>query len=56
MTSQEAFKHTCKPGYWLWNFADADQPQDWREVVTPLDNSNKLFGYDQDEFMAKQYK
>jgi hypothetical protein len=28
----------------------------WREVVRPHNTDGKLFGYDEQEFMAKQYK
>jgi len=47
-----------RAGYW-WHNETQDtmaEFQTWLEVVAPLDNNNKLFGYDQAEFLAKQYK
>jgi len=45
-------------GYW-WHNETKDtmaEFQIWREVVQPLEANSKLFGYDQAEFLAKQYK
>lgn len=56
MTSREAFRHTCRPGYWLRNIAPLGEPPDWREEVQPQRDMGRLFGYDRDEFMAKQYR
>lgn len=61
MTTQEMMKAKAKPGYWFVNIAPIDQPQNWVEQVMPPDvNPNgydgKLFGYDEKEFLAKQYK
>lgn len=56
MTSQEAMKYTCKPGYWLWNVAKVDETPNWQEQVKPYESLDTLFGYDRAMFMAKQYK
>jgi hypothetical protein len=59
MTSQEAMRHTCKPGHRLQNVANVDETPDWREVPQPPHcdpNRFELFGYEQSEFLAKQYK
>ena len=49
-------KAKAKPGYWFVNVANVDQPQDWQEQVKPYESSGLLFGYEEKEFMAKQYK
>ena len=59
MTSQEMMKAKAKPGYHfvnVANVANVDQPQDWQEQVKPYEASGLLFGYEEKEFMAKQYK
>lgn len=56
MTSKEAMKHKCRPGYWLENVAPLGETPDWREVVAPIPDDGKLFGYDAREFMSRQYK
>lgn len=56
MTSKEAFLHQCKPGYWLENVAPLGSPPDWVERVQPQTPDNKLFGYDEKEFLQKQYR
>jgi hypothetical protein len=56
MTSQEARTHVCKPGYWLKDVSELGEKPDWREVVMPQPESNRLFGYEVSEFLAKQYK
>lgn len=56
MTTQEMMKAKAKPGYWFVNVANVDQPQDWQEQVKPYEASGLLFGYEEKEFMAKQYK
>ena len=56
MTSQEAFKFKCAPGMWLVNIAKVDEPQNWVEQPLPHDQTGKLFGYDEKEFMRRQYK
>lgn len=60
MTSQEMMKSKHKPGYWFENIAPLGKKPDWREVVKPFNGDEngdpKLFGYDVNEFMAKQYK
>ena len=56
MTSQEMMKATAKPGYWWVNVANVDQPQNWQEQVKPHESRGLLFGYEEKEFLAKQYK
>lgn len=60
MTSQEAFRHQCKPGYWLANTAPLGTPPDWREQPMPpghdRPHERTLFGYDEHAFMQRQYK
>lgn len=59
MTSQEAFKYKCKPGYWLENVATLGEGQDWQEKIEPptVDvTDSRLFGYERDTFLAKQYR
>jgi hypothetical protein len=47
-----------KPGYCWSNIAPLGSDPEWVEIVSPLDDTNagKLFGYDTDVFMRKQYK
>lgn len=67
MNSQEMMKAACPKGFIFSNVADIDKPQNW--VLTEKPNGwdeegnpnhpmyeNKLFGYDQKEFMKRQYK
>ena len=56
MTSKEAMRHTCKPGYWLENIAPLGELPDWQERVAPIPESGLLFGYEERAFLAKQYK
>lgn len=67
MTSQEMMKSHAPDGFIFQNVAAVDEPQDWVLTKKPagfdVDGDpngptyrNKLFGYDQTEFMAKQYK
>lgn len=56
MTSAEMIKATHKPGYWWVNISPLGSKPNWQEQVKPLPSGNTLFGYDVDEFMAKQYK
>jgi hypothetical protein len=45
-----------KPGYWWVNVAQIAQKPVWVEQVAPAIADDRLFGYDRDEFMAKQYR
>lgn len=60
MTSKESRSHTCKPGNWLWNIAPLGEAPDWQEQAMPdivdINSALTLFGYEQKEFMRKQYK
>lgn len=59
MTSKEIRKHICKPGYWLENVSPLGESPNWQERPMPPDcdvNDSRLFGYEQREFMAMQYK
>jgi len=59
MTSQEAMKHQCRPGYWLVNTGAADEAPNWNEQIEPPTvnvNDTRLFGYDRQEFLNKQYR
>lgn len=63
MTSQEMMKTQAKPGNAWVNIAPLGEPPDWREVKSPHGPHSdpnygigKLFGYDVEEFMRKQYK
>lgn len=59
MTSKEARQHTCAPGNWLWNIAMNGDDPDWQERIKPPDydvNDRRLFGYDETDFLRKQYK
>lgn len=63
MTSQEMMKTKTAPGMAWENVAPLGAAPDWREVPNahgPHSDPNygfgKLFGYDQAEFMAKQYR
>jgi hypothetical protein len=62
MTSQEMFKAKAKPGYCWVNVAALGEAPDWQEQVSPhgaMSDPNAgirtLFGYDTQEFMARQY-
>ena len=56
MTSQEMMRTTAKPGYWFVNVAPLGADPDWVLQVAPLKENNLLFGYEQKEFLQKQYK
>lgn len=57
MTSKEARKHECKPGYWLWNVADLGEEPNWVEQIQPYQQPvGTLFGYEESAFLRKQYK
>lgn len=56
MTSQEMMRADAKPGYWWVNVSPIDEPQNWEQQVAPLQPDNKLFGYGESEFLAKQYR
>jgi hypothetical protein len=45
------------PGYW-WNIESTMGSGEsvWREVVQPPSMEGTLFGYDEQAFMARQYK
>lgn len=45
-----------KPGYWWWNVADLGQSPKWEQRPMPVADDNKLFGYDEKQFMARQYR
>lgn len=67
MNSQEMMKTNCPKGFMFSNVANVDEPQNW--VLTekpkgwdecgnpnhPIYN-NKIFGYDESEFLSRQYK
>ena len=60
MTSQEMMKAKAPKGYWFVNVSKIDEPQNW--IIQPmpedcvLNSPFKIFGYEQTEFLAKQYK
>lgn len=63
MTSQEMMKTEAKPGMCWTNVAPIDAAPDWREVPNPHGphsdpnyGHDKLFGYNQTAFLAKQYR
>lgn len=67
MNTQEMMKIVCPKGFMFSNVANVDEPQNWVLMEKPegWDESgnpnhpmykNKIFGYDQSEFMARQYK
>lgn len=67
MTSQEMMKTQCKAGHIFANVARLGDRPDWQQIPRPIDfdsagdpNSpiygNKLFGYDEAEFLRRQYK
>ena len=59
MTSQEMFKApSLKPGYWFVNVAPLGSVPKWEiQVEQPAYGvGGKIFGYPEDEFLAKQYK
>lgn len=56
MNSQEMMKSKAKPGYWFVNIAKLDEQPNWQEQVKPYETRGTIFGYDQAEFLAKQYK
>jgi hypothetical protein len=45
-----------KPGYWWENVAPLGAGPVWQERVAPIHDEGRIFGYDKDEFMAKQYR
>lgn len=46
-----------KPGYCWTNVAPLGERPVWEERVAPwIASEGKLFGYDEKEFMAKQYR
>ena len=58
MTTQEMMKATSSLGGWV-NVAPLGDAPDWVEAWPPgtIDvNRRTLFGYDEAEFLAKQYK
>lgn len=56
MSTQEMMRARHRPGYWWINVAALGEAPDWREQVAPLQADDRLFGYERDEFMAKQYR
>jgi hypothetical protein len=57
MTSQEMMKAPpLKPGYWWENISPLGSTPDWQPRVAPRPEDDRLFGYDRDAFMAKQYR
>jgi len=47
---------TAKPGYWFVNVAPLGSAPNWVSQVAPIAESGLLFGYEQKEFLQKQYK
>lgn len=45
-----------KPGYVYENIAPLGEKPDWVAKVAPLPDDGKLFGYDPEIFMKKQYR
>jgi hypothetical protein len=45
-----------KPGYWWVNVSLPGEDPVWEAQVAPIETGGKLFGYDEADFMAKQYK
>lgn len=61
MTSKESFKVNCPIGYWQENIAPLGFIPDWQFKPIPKEDPNvfeitKLFGYDKNVFMERQYK
>lgn len=56
MTSQEMMRQTCKPGYWFVNIAPIGNEPNWQQQPVPLNRDGKLFGYDEKQFLQRQYK
>ena len=56
MNSHTMLKTKCKPGYWHVNVAPLGEDPFWEEQPMPVNQDEKLFGYDVKEFLAKQYK
>jgi len=59
MTTAEMRKKNHKPGYCWRNIAPLGEKPDWVEAIQPPDvdvNDRRLFGYEESEFLAKQYK
>ncbi len=59
MTSQEMMRTRCPDGHCFYNVAAVDEAPDWRIVVaqpTADPNDDRIFGYDRDDFMARQYR
>lgn len=59
MTSKQMRKATLKPGYWFVNVAPLGSDPDWREQPAQPDqdpNDDRIFGYDRQEFMSRQYR
>lgn len=67
MTSREMRRGVLKPGHIWYDQAPLGESPDWVQVPKPADfdsagdpnaqcYSPKLFGYDVDMFMAKQYR
>ena len=56
MTSQEMMRAKAPPGYWFVNVARIDADPDWVLQVMPPEENNLLFGYEQKEFLQKQYE
>jgi hypothetical protein len=56
MTSKESRTHVCKPGYWLKDISELGEAPNLVEVPQPPPTNTRLFGYEETEFLAKQYK
>lgn len=57
MTTKEMMRSGHRPGYWWVNVAPLGCDPEWREQIAPLRaDESRLFGYDRDEFMRKQYR
>lgn len=46
----------CPPGKWYVNIAPLGEKPRWELRVQPPPENNRLFGYEEREFMAKQYR
>ncbi len=63
MTTQEMMRAQAKPGNAWVDISPMGEPADWREVKSPHGahsdpnfGHGKLFGYEQDQFLRRQYR
>lgn len=57
VTTKEMMRTSHRPGYWFVNVAPLGEAPNWEEQVAPVvEDESRLFGYDRDEFMQKQYR